>query len=370
MLVDPMNEEPKRESEGPSRSVEYEYSPSLVTILGLHRLSLLITTYQAGKLVVVGTRANSPDLVLSYRKLSRPMGLAVRPESGSLSVAVDAQIWQFGNSPEFARLVDPSGAHDACYLPRHAVYTGPIDAHEIAWCGSELWVVNTLFSCLCTLNGVHNFVPRWKPGFITALAAEDRCHLNGLAVVDGRPGYVTALGESDTLEGWRPGKAAGGCVIDVASRSTVVRGLSMPHSPRIHNGSLWLLESGQGRLVRADRARGSVEPVAETQGYARGLAFAGRYAFVGLSKLRPSSTPRLNLDNLPISERTTPLCCGVSVVDLDTGREAARLEFHSGIDEIFAVHALVQVRNPWISGPDPMTDGIRPVWVIPPPKGL
>ena len=167
---------------GPSRSVEYECSPSLVTILGLHRLSLLITTYQAGKLVVVGTRGDSPDLVLSYRKLARPMGMAIRPESAGFAVAADTQIWQFGNVPQFTALVDPSGTHDACYLPRHASYTGPIDAHEIAWCGGELWVVNTLFSCLCTLNGVHNFVPRWKPSFITALAAEDRCHLNGLAV--------------------------------------------------------------------------------------------------------------------------------------------------------------------------------------------
>jgi uncharacterized protein (TIGR03032 family) len=370
MIVDPMNEEPKRESAGPSRPVDYEYSPSLVTILGLNRLSLLITTYQAGKLVVVGTRGDSPDLVLSHRKLARPMGMAIRPESAGFAVAADTQIWQFGNVPQFTVLVDPSGTHDACYLPRHASYTGPIDAHEIAWCGSELWVVNTLFSCLCTLNGVHNFVPRWKPSFITALAAEDRCHLNGLAVHEGRPAYVTALGESNTLEGWRPGKAAGGCVIDVASKSTVVRGLSMPHSPRIHNGDLWLLESGHGRLVRADRARGVVEPVAETPGYARGLAFAGRHAFVGYSRFRSSSAPRLTFDNLPISERTTPLSCGVSVLDLGTGQEVSRLEFHAGIDEIFDVQALAQVRNPWISGPDPMTDGIRPVWVIPNPKGV
>jgi uncharacterized protein (TIGR03032 family) len=365
-----MSEEPKQASAAPLRQVDYEYSKSLVTILGQHRVSLLITTYQAGKLVVVGTRADSPDLVISYRNLTRPMGLAVRPESGSLAVAVDTQIWQFGNAPEFARLVDPSAAHDACYLPRHAVYTGPIDAHEIAWCGGELWVVNTLFSCLCTLNGVHNFVPRWKPRFVTALAAEDRCHLNGLAVAHGRPGYVTAFGQSDTLEGWRPGKAAGGCVIDVATRSTVVQGLSMPHSPRIHDSELWLLESGHGRLVRTDRARGSVEPVADTPGYARGLAFAGRYAFVGLSKFRPASAPRMTFDNLPISERTTPLCCGVSVVDLSIGREVSRLEFHSGIDEIFDVCTLAQVRNPWVNGPNPTTDGIRPVWVVPEPKGL
>jgi uncharacterized protein (TIGR03032 family) len=298
------------------------------------------------------------------------MGVALRPDRAILAVEADTQIWQFRNAPNFAALVDPSRAYDACFLPGHAMYTGPIDAHEIAWCGGELWLVNSLFSCLCTFNGTHNFVPRWKPPFVKSLAAEDRCHLNGLAVVDGRPGYVTALGETDTLEGWRPAKAAGGCLVEVASGSTVVRGLSMPHLPRIHDGALWLLESGRGRLVRADRARGSVDSVAAVPGYARGLAFAGRYAFAGLSKLRAKSTPRMSLDALPIAERTTPLSCGVSVVDLDTGREAARLEFHSGIEEIFDVLALPQTLNPWINGPDPTHDGIRPIWVVPEPKWL
>jgi uncharacterized protein (TIGR03032 family) len=365
-----MNQELKQVSAAPSRPVQFEYSRSLVTILGDLRLSLLITTYQAGRLVVVGTRQGSPELVLSSRKLTRPMGVGLRPDSGSLAIAVDTLIWQFGNAPEFVSHVDPAKAHDACYLPRHAMYTGPIDAHEIAWCGSELWIVNTLFSCLCTLNARHHFVPRWKPRFITAIAADDRCHLNGLAVVDNKPGFVTALGESDTREGWRPGKAAGGCVIEVASGLPVVRGLSMPHSPRVKDGELWLLESGQGRLVRADRARGSVEPVAQTPGYPRGLAFAGQYAFVGLSKPRPSSTPRLSFDDLPISERSTPQSCGVSVVDLGTGREAGRLEFHSGIDEIFDVRALEQARNPLVNGPYPLTDGIPPIWAIPPTKDL
>ena len=261
-------------------------------------------------------------------------------------------------------------AHDACYLPRQEIFTGPIDAHEIAWCRHELWIVNTLFSCLCTLNGMHNFVPRWKPRFVSALAAEDRCHINGLAVLEGRPAYVTALGETDTLEGWRPGKAAGGCVVDVTTGTALVRGLSMPHSPRIRDRELWLLESGQGRLVRAVRATGAIATVADMPGYARGLAFAGRHAFVGLSSFRPSSAPRKTFDSLPISERTTGRTCGVSVVDLDTGREAGRLEFHSGIDEIFDVKTHFQARNPLINGPSPTTDGIPPVWVIPPPKGL
>ncbi len=293
------------------------------------------------------------------------MGVAVRPELDSLAVAIDTQVWQFANVPTLARQLDPPETHDACYLPRRAIYTGPIDAHEMAWCGNDLWIVNTSFSCLCTLDGVHNFVPRWKPGFITALAAQDRCHLNGLAVADGRPGYVTALGETDTREGWRPSKATGGCVLDVTSGSAVVRGLSMPHSPRVLGGELLLLESGRGRLVRADRARGAVELVAELPGYARGLAFAGPFAFVGLSKFRQSSTKKSTFNDLPISERTTPMSCGVSVIELGTGREVARLEFHAGIDEIFDVQPLRNSMDPWISGPYHKLDEVPPIWIVP-----
>ena len=54
-----------------------------------------------------------------------------------------------------------------------------------------------------------------RPPFISAYAAEDRCHLNGLAIVDGQPRYVTALGQSDTRGGWRAGKSNGGIVMSV-----------------------------------------------------------------------------------------------------------------------------------------------------------
>jgi hypothetical protein len=60
----------------------------------------------------------------------------------------------------------------------------------------------------------------------------------------------------------------------------------------------------------------------------------------------------------------------VSVVAIGTGREAGRLEFHTGIEEIFDVLALAQVRNPWINGPDPTADAIRPIWVVPEHKRL
>ena len=361
-----MSEPSRDEPPGERRRVDHEYSRSLAGFLAQHRVSLLITTYEAGKLVLAAPTSDGRELELVYRSLTSPMGVAVRADGESLAVAVQDQIWQFRNVPSLAPRLEPSGAYDACYLPRQAVYTGPIDAHEMAWCGGDLWVVNTLFSCLCTFDGVHNFIPRWKPRFVSALAAEDRCHLNGLGLIGGRPAYATALGETDTREGWRPGKAAGGCLIEVAGGLPVARGLSMPHSPRPHSGGVLLLESGRGRMVRVNPADGSIEAVAEVPGYARGLSFVGGYAFVGLSRIRQSSAATFG--GLPISERSTPMSCGVSVVDLAGGREVARLEFHSGIDEIFDVQPL-PFRRPWFSGPHHEVDEIRPIWVVPEPKG-
>ena len=240
--------------------------------------------------------------------------------------------------------------HDACYLPRACHVTGDIRCHEIAWAGNELWLVNTRFSCLCTLDPDYSFVPRWQPHFVTALAAEDRCHLNGLVMENDRPRYVTALGETDTQGGWRANKANGGCLIDVPSGEIVTRGLSMPHSPRLHEGRLWVLESGTGRLLVVEASTGRCDTVAEVPGFGRGLAFAGKYALIGLSKIRETST----FGGLPIAGRLSELKCGVAVVDLRSGQVVGMLDFHTAVEDLrraaFARPAFS--RSNWISEGD------------------
>src|SRR5262249_13163377 len=265
------------------REVHYEYSRSLAPLLTHLGVSLVVSTYQAGKLVVVGAESDG-TLALSFYNFERAMGVALRTDR--LAVGTLAEAWFLRPAPGTAPRLAPAGRHDACFLARSSHMTGDIQVHEMAWAGDELWIVNTLFSCLCTLDERHSFVPRWRPPFITALAAEDRCHLNGMALEGGRPRYVTALAETDTPRGWRPNKATSGCLIDVPSGRTVARGFAMPHSPRVHQGQVWLLDSGAGRLVTVDPATGAVRAVAEQPGYARGLALVGSYAFVGQSKIR------------------------------------------------------------------------------------
>ena len=204
-------------------------------------------------------------------------------------------------------------------------------------------------------------MPRWRPPFLTSLAAEDRCHLNGLALQDGAPKYVTALAETDTPQGWRPNRASSGCLIDVASGQTVARGFAMPHSPRVYQGRVWMLHSGAGRLVLIDPASGKAETVTELPGYTRGLALYDRFAFVGLSKIRETAT----FGGVPIAARRPELKCGVGVVDLGTGRLAAHLEFVTGVEEIFDVQVLPGARCPVLSGPYPSLDGAAPIWTVP-----
>jgi uncharacterized protein (TIGR03032 family) len=242
-----------------------------------------------------------------------------------------------------AKKLEPAGKHDACYLPRRIHVTGDIDIHELARdVNDELWVVNTRFCCLCTLDPDHSFYPRWRPSFVTALAPEDRCHLNGLAIVDGHPKYVTALGETDTLGGWRNNKARGGVLIDVDSNKVLLRGLSMPHSPRCYQGKLWLLESGEGSLAEVDLENRTWRTVTQLPGFTRGIDFIGPLAFIGLSQVRESAV----FSGIPLVERVSERTCGVWVVNIETGQTVGFLRFESGVQEIFAVQILRGMRFP------------------------
>jgi uncharacterized protein (TIGR03032 family) len=357
-----IREEAERASE--PRSVEHEYTLNWAPILRQLGAATLVSTYQAGKVVVIspGDSPDELDIRLSCHNFERAMGIAVAP--GRLAVGARSVVWILRDAPAIAPQLDPPGTFDACYLTRAALYTGAINSHELAWAGDELWVVNTLFSCLCTLDDEHSFVPRWRPSFISSYAPEDRCHLNALAMDDDGPRYVTVFGRTDSREGWRPGKLAGGCLIDVPSGDVVADGLAMPHSPRIHGGRVWLLDSGTGRLVHVDVQEGCIRTVAQLPGYTRGLAFCGSLAFVGLSKVREQAT----FDGVPIAADRSRLKCGVAIVDLTSGQMIGLLEFHTGIEEIFDVHLVPGVQSPYLSGPYPDIDQQAPIWLAPTPR--
>jgi uncharacterized protein (TIGR03032 family) len=358
-MPDPHEPQPEQPGQTAPEPIRYVHSASFPSLLAQLNLSLVVTTYQAGKLMLI--RSAGGKLSTLLRSFEQPMGLAVSADLDRMVVGTRRTVWTLRSAPEIAPQLDPPGRHDACFVPRCAHVTGNIQGHEIALVGGQIWIVNTLLSCLCTIdNEDFGFVPQWRPPFVDRLAGEDRCHLNGIAVEDGRIRYATALGETNTAGGWREHKVTGGIILDVESGATVSHGLCMPHSPRVHDGKLFVLDSGRGHLCQVDRHSGELTTVAELAGYARGLAFRGGYAFVGLSKLREKNEHN-PFGGLPIADRYNDQQrkCGVCAVDLDSGEVAAFLYFEAGCTEIFDIQLLPGLRWPAVVGfQDETLDGI------------
>ncbi len=306
--------------------------------------SLAFTTYQAGKVFFLGLKADGTQWV-HERTFARCMGLGVGGNSRTLLLATHYQLYRFDSLlPPGAKSADGS---DAVYVPRLSWITGDLDIHDVAFDGAGRPVfVNTVFSCLAAASEGASFRPLWRPPFITKLAAEDRCHLNGMAVEDGRPRYVTAVSASDAADGWRDKRADGGVVIDVETNAIVCSGLSMPHSPRLHEGRLWLLNSGTGELGWVDVAARRFVPVAFCPGYARGLAFAGGCAVVGLSLARENRTFQgLALDGA-LAAKGVEARCGLIMVDLASGDAVAWVRLEGVVRELYDVAFLPGVRQP------------------------
>lgn len=301
----------------------HTHSDGFAPLLAAARITLLVSTYQAGKLMII--RADGARLSIQLCNYDRPMGVAIR--DGRITVGTRRHVWHAEATPDLAGQLDS---------PQFGHHTGDVRSHEMAWVGDELWFVNTRYSCLCTLDPHRHFVPRWRPSFVTALTPEDRCHLNGLAVADGSIAYVTAHGRFDHAESWRSGKHHGGVVIDVPSGQILADGLCMPHSPRVYQDRLWLLNSGRGELVNIDRDSGKLTTIARLPGYTRGLAFDGQLAFIGLSKIRQTAT----FGGVPIAETRDERQCGIYIVDINSGTTLAHLLFQTDCEEIFDVQVL------------------------------
>ena len=282
-------------------------------------------------------RAKDNALNTHFINLPKPMGVAFN--KGRLSVGSGSNVIDYFNMANVGPKVEPIDTHDAAFLPRRTHVTGNIDIHEMGFdADDELWIVNTRMSCLCTLDINHSIVPRWRPPFITGYDLTDRCHLNGLAMRDGKPKYVSALGTSDKPGGWRDNKAAGGMIMDIDSNEIIIEGLSMPHSPRWYRNKLWVLESGAGQLITVDEKTGEKTVVAQVPGFCRGIDFIERYAIIGLSEVRETAV----FAGLPLTEREQDRKCGVWVVDIEKGQTVGFLEFSGGVQEIFSVQLL-----PW-----------------------
>jgi uncharacterized protein (TIGR03032 family) len=325
--------------------ITYSISPGFVNLMARLNISVAVTSYQSGKFYLLGRNPRG-GLMIHERLFQKAMGLHV--EGNTLLLATLFQIQRFENVLKPGERVNHT--YDACYVPRLTHTTGVLDAHDVGLLESgEIIFVNTRYNCLATTSLRDSFTPVWKPPFISQIISEDRCHLNGMAMEKGKPRYVTAVSQSNTIDGWRDRRADGGVVVDVETGEAVCTGLSMPHSPRIFNNKLWVLNSGTGELGSVDTKKKTFTPKAFCPGFLRGLSFRGKYAFVGLSKPRYERFEGLLLDEKLKAADSEPWC-GVQVIDLETGVCVEWFRVDGAIAEIYDVAVVPEVACPMSLG--------------------
>lgn len=326
----------------PTTPFSIEHSPHIPELLDEIGCSLVVSTYQAGKVIMLSS--DGERLIQLPRSFDEPMGLAVVDDH--MAVATKHSIVLLANEPRLAPTYPRQpGTYDALFVPRSVQFVGRLAVHDMIWTNKGLLGVNTAFSCLFQLDPRHSFLPVWKPRFVSQLAPEDRCHLNGLAAVDGDPLYATALGTTDIAGGWRENKESGGVLMHVPSGEVVVGGLGMPHSPRVYDGKLYALISATGEVITVDVERGTYDVVNRVQGFARGMARHGDYLFVGTSMVRKEHM----FGDLPMA-KSKEVFCGITVLHAATGAIVGDLRYLRTCEEIYDVQVLPGLRRPGVLG--------------------
>lgn len=328
-----------------ANTTQIECSRGLADWLIMNNVSLAFTSYQTGQLFLIGVL---PDrrITIHQRNFIRAMGLITQPDR--LYVASIEAVWRLENI--LKREERANQVFDRLFVPRNAQITGDLDVHEMAVDKhGRVIFVNTKYSCLATLNLTHSFKPLWKPKFISKLAPEDRCHLNGMAMVEGKPKYVTAVSQSDLLNGWRQRREHGGVLIDIETDRIVTDQLSMPHSPRYANGNLYVLDSGRGYITRVDENTGKKEEIAFCPGFLRGLTIWNGHGIATVSLPRDGTFKDLELDE-NIRKKDGDAWCGIQIVDLRTGDIVQWIRLNGFIKELFDVGVIPGSRAPMALG--------------------
>ncbi len=331
------------------QTVTYSISPGLAPLLARLNVSIAFSSYQSGKFYLMG-RNPEGGIMINERFFKKAMGFHATDDGFLLATL--QEIICFENVLDDGQFINHT--YDACFVPRTVHITGALDTHDIGETNDgRIVFVNTAYNCVAEISPRHSFKPVWKPDFVSKIVCEDRCHLNGMAMGDGRPRYVTAISRSDTIDGWRDRRANGGIVIDVMRNEVVCSGLSMPHSPRLHAGKLWVLNSGTGELgwveLGENSGEGQFHALCFCPGFVRGLGFYGDFAFVGLSKPRYERFEGLELDRR-LQETDSEPWCGVQVIDLKTGRCVEWFRVDGAIGELYDVGVLAGVVCPMSLG--------------------
>ena len=325
------------------------YSPNIPELLLQLNCTLVISTYQAGKLLFISAKDNS-NLVQLAKTVQKPMGIAFN--GNKLAVAGKTNVLVYASVPEMAvSYPRQANTYDNIFLPRSQHITGLIDMHDIVWTGDKLLMVNTKFSCLSWLSSQYNFESFWQPPFITALVPEDRCHLNGVAMQGDHPKYVSMFSDTDIAQGWRNIRTNGGLIMDVDSGEKVAANLAMPHTPRIVEDKLIVLQSATGEVSEIDAATGKCTVVKHLGRYVRGMAYYKGFLFVAFSKIRQQSSA---FADLPIAASSNE--AGIAVIHFASGNVVGEIKYQSSVEEIYDLQVLPYRRPGMVNFDQPEKD--------------
>ncbi len=329
-------------AEGSLAPFSCQYTPQIPELLLRLNCSIAISTYQAGKIVLISPKDEN-SLVQLPRTFAKPMGVAEDIESNKLAIACKDEVIVFSNSKNLAQHYPLSpNKYDSIFMPRTTYHTGSLDIHDLNF-GKDgsLYAVNTSFSCIININDNYNFAPYWTPPFIDALVSEDRCHLNGMALKDGIPKYATAFSQGNSFQSWRGNITKTGIIIDIETNKIIAKDLPMPHSPRLFGDDLYVLLSATGELVKINIDTGDYEVIIKTNGFVRGMSLYKDYLFIGLSKLRKNSSTFAKLDFAEKANQS-----GILVVHLPTASIVGKISYLTSLDEIYDVHILADKIRP------------------------
>ncbi len=316
------------------------FSPQVPELLNKLKCSIALSTYQAGKIVLISPHPDNERLTTLPRTFRKPMGIAIQGDKMAISLKDEVVVFQ--NSRQLAEhYPNKQNTYDSLWLPRTTYYTGLVDMHDIDFGDDGIYAINTSFSCICKIGGEFNFTPVWKPPFIQEVTPGDLCHLNGMVVLNGKPKYVTALGTTNTPQGWKEYIVSGGVLMDVEKNEILLEGLAMPHSPKMYNNELYMLTSASGEFIKVNLENKTHETIKKFDGFCRGLSFYQDFAFIGFSKLRKNSS---TFAKLSFSDKAN--FSGIKIIHMPTKAEVGEIIYETSVDEIYEVIVLENMVRP------------------------
>jgi uncharacterized protein (TIGR03032 family) len=311
------------------------FTPNVPELLWKLQCSLAISTYQAGKIIFLSPQ-NEEHLIQLPRTFEKPMGIALTNKADKMAVACKEEVIVFANSKELAATYPKNqNTYDALYFPRCTYHLGQLDIHDLSWGETGLFAVNTLFSCIIQIDDNYNFIPYWVPPFIQGLTSEDKCHLNGMVMMNGKPKYATSFNRGNTFQSWREGVTTDGMLMDIETNEVIFSDLRMPHSPRLINDELYILFSATGEVLKLGPESRSKEVVTRIDGFVRGMAYYHDFLFIGLSRLRENSSTFSRLEIASKSKQA-----GIVIIHLPTASRYGEIWYNASVDEIYDIQVL------------------------------